>query len=32
MRKSAGTYGFRARLLDAFEGTYEKALKHYLGV
>ena len=23
--------GFRARLLDAFEGTYEGALQHYLG-
>jgi len=23
--------GFRARLLDAFEGTYEEALQHYLG-
>ena len=22
--------GFRARLLDAFEGTYEGALQHYL--
>ena len=29
MRKLAGT--FRARLLDAFEGTYEGALQHYLG-
>jgi len=24
--------GFCARLLDAFEGTYERALRHYLGV
>jgi len=24
-------YGFRARLLDAFEGTYEGKLQHYLG-
>ena len=23
--------GFRARLLDVFEGTYEGALQHYLG-
>ena len=23
--------GFRARLLDAFEGTYEGKLQHYLG-
>jgi len=23
--------GFRERLLDAFEGTYEGALQHYLG-
>jgi len=23
--------GFRARLLDAFEGTFEEALQHYLG-
>ena len=23
--------GFRARLLDAFEGTYKGALQHYLG-
>jgi len=22
--------GFRARLLDAFQGTYERALQHYL--
>jgi len=24
--------GFRARLLDVFEGTYERALQHYLSV